>query len=103
MTACLRKAGFSVRLATHANWLLDSDIYGYALQVANLPFTNADELADMTQDVYLPQFPPEEYPYLNESATLLMQDGYDPADEFAYGLDLILNALELDRRTQSGR
>lgn len=95
--ACLRKAGFSVRMATHANWLLDSYVYGFALQEANLPFGNADELADMTHDVYLPQLPAAAYPYLNEAATELMQADYDPAGEFLYGLDLILDALERSR------
>jgi AcrR family transcriptional regulator len=94
VTACLRRAGFSVEMATHANWLLDTCIYGYALQETTLPFDTAEELADMVEDVFLPQIPPEEYPYLNESATTLMEAGYDPAEEFTFGLDLILDALE---------
>lgn len=93
-TACLRKAGFSVRTATHANWLLNSYVYGYALQAASLPFDTADELAEMTEDVYLPQLPPDEFPYLNESAAALVTAGYDPAEEFTFGLDLVLAALE---------
>lgn len=92
--ACLRKAGFSVAMATHANWLLDSYVYGYALQVVSLPFDSADELADMVEGVYLPQLPADEFPYLNESAAALVATGYDPADEFGFGLDLILDALE---------
>ena len=98
VTATLRKAGFSVRMATHANWLLDSYIYGFALQETNLPFDDAAELADMAQDVFLPQLSPEAYPYLHESTIELMQGGYDPAEEFTYGLDLILDVLERDRR-----
>ena len=94
VTASLRRAGFSVQMATHANWLLDSYIYGHALQEATLAFADAGELGDMIQEVFLPQLPPEEYPYLNESATVLMESGYDPAGEFTYGLDLILAALE---------
>lgn len=92
--ACLRRAGFSVAMATHANWLLDSYVYGYALQVVSLPFDSADELADMVEGVYLPQLPADEFPYLNESAAALVATGYDPADEFGFGLDLILDALE---------
>ena len=92
--ACLRKAGFSVAMATHANWLLDSYVYGYALQVVSLPFDSADELADLVEGVYLPQLPADEFPYLNESAAALVATGYDPADEFGFGLDLILGALE---------
>jgi AcrR family transcriptional regulator len=94
VTACLRKAGFSVVMATHANWLLDSYVYGFALQEASVPFDDAAELADMTTDVFLPQLPPEEFPYLNESAAALVAAGYDPAEEFIFGLDLVLAALE---------
>ena len=94
VTACLRRAGFSVLTATHANWLINSYVYGYALQAASLPFDTADELADMTEGVYLPQLPPDEFPYLNESAAALVAAGYDPAEEFIFGLDLVLAALE---------
>lgn len=94
ITACLRRAGFSPLMATHANWLISSQIYGYALQEASLPFDTADELADMTENVYLPQLPPDEFPYLNESAAALLAEGYDPAEEFLFGLDLVLAALE---------
>ncbi|GAB3548641.1 TetR/AcrR family transcriptional regulator C-terminal domain-containing protein [Arthrobacter tumbae] len=94
VTACLRGAGFPVLMATHANWLIDSLVYGYALQEASLPFDTADEFADMGEDVYLPQLPPGEFPYLNESAAALLAAGYDPAEEFIFGLDLILSALE---------
>ena len=93
-TACLRRAGFSALTATHANWLLNSYVYGYALQAASLPFDTADELAEMTEDVYLPQLPPDEFPFLNESAAALVAAGYDPAEEFTFGLDLVLAALE---------
>lgn len=94
VTACLRRAGFGIVMAAHANWLLDSYVYGFALQEASLPFDTAGELADLTEDVYLPQLPADEFPYLHESAAALMADGYDPAGEFDFGLDLILVALE---------
>ena len=92
--ACLREAGFCVEMATHAYWLLDSYVYGFALQEASLPFDTAEEFADMGEDVYMPQLPPDQYPYLNEAAATLLAAGYDPADEFTFGLDLILGALE---------
>ena len=94
VTACLRRAGFSIEMATHANWLLNSHVYGYALQEANLPFETAEELADMTEDVYLPQIPADRYPYLHESGAHLMASGYDPSQEFLFGLDLVIDALE---------
>jgi AcrR family transcriptional regulator len=102
VTACLRKAGFSVLMATHANWLLDSYIYGFALQEASLPFDTAKELADITEDVYLPQLPPDEFPYLNESAAALVAAGFDPAEQFTFGLDLVLTALEPLRTSTHG-
>ena len=92
--ACLRKAGFSVAMATHANWLLDSYVYGFALQEAGLPFDTADELAHMAEDVYLPQLPPDEFPYLNESAAALAAAGQGPDEEFTFGLELVLAGLE---------
>lgn len=94
VTACLRRAGFTVVMATHANWLLDSYVYGFVLQEASLPFDSAEGLAEMTEGVYLPQIPVDAFPYLNESAAALVAVGYDPAEEFLFGLDLILDALE---------
>lgn len=94
VTGCLRRAGFSVLMATHASWLLDSYVYGFALQETSVPFDGAEELAGMVEDVYLPQLPPDVFPYLNESAAELVAVGYDPAEEFVFGLDLILDALE---------
>lgn len=99
VTACLRRAGFPVLMATHANWLLDSYVYGFALQAASLPFDTADEFADMAEDVFLPQLPADEFPYLNESAAALLAAGYDPTEEFDFGLDLVLTALEPLRAT----
>ena len=101
VTACLRRAGFSVLAATHANWLLNSYVYGHALQEASLPFETAEELAGMTEDVYLPQLPPQEFPYLNESAVALVAANYDPGEEFRFGLDLVLDALEPLRTSAS--
>lgn len=94
VTACLRQAGFSVEMATHANWLIDSYVYGFALQEASLPFDTAEELAEMAEHVFVPQLDPDEYPYLNETAVTLFEEGYDPAGEFTFGLDLILDGLE---------
>ena len=94
VTACLRKAGFSVVMATHAHWMLDGYVYGFALQASSLPFDSADEFADMAADVFLPQLPPDQFPFLNESAAALVAAGYDPAEEFVFGLDLVLAGLE---------
>jgi hypothetical protein len=36
----------------------------------------------------------DEFPYLDESAAALVAAGYDPEEEFTFGLDLVLAALE---------
>jgi hypothetical protein len=97
--ACLRRAGFSIEMAVHANWLLDGYVYGFVLQEVGLPFGTANAFADLAVDVYLPQLPPDQYPFLNEAAATLAAAGYGPADEFTFGIDLILDAPEGLRTT----
>lgn len=92
--ACLRRAGFSVMMATRAHWMLDSYVYGSALQDVSLPFDTADELAGMAEDVYLPQIDAQEYPHLHEAAIALVTAGHDPQQQFVFGLDIILAGLE---------
>jgi AcrR family transcriptional regulator len=90
---CLRRAGFSVRMAAHAFALLDSYIYGFALQQANLPFDTGEEAAAVAESIF-GQLPPGAYPHLTEMALEhVLQPGYDFADEFLFGLELILDAL----------
>jgi AcrR family transcriptional regulator len=91
---CLRGAGFSVELTAHAYSLLDSYIYGFALQEASLPFGTPEETAQVTKDI-AGQMPADEYPHLAELATAhILQPGYQYGSEFEIGLDLILDALE---------
>jgi AcrR family transcriptional regulator len=91
---CLRRAGFSIELTAHAYALLDSYIYGFALQEASLPFGTPEETAQVTQDIYA-QFSAGQYPYLTELAVAhVLQPGYSFSDEFETGLDLILDSLQ---------
>jgi hypothetical protein len=91
---CLRGAGFSVELTAHAYSLLDSYIYGFALQEASLPFGTAEETGQVTQEI-AGQFAADQYPHLTELATgHVLQPGYHYGNEFEIGLDLILDALE---------
>jgi AcrR family transcriptional regulator len=91
---CLREAGFSVELTAHAYSLLDSYIYGFALQEASLPFDTGEEAAQVAQDISA-MMPGGEYPYLAEIAAVhVLQPGYQYGEEFETGLDLILDALE---------
>ena len=95
---CLREAGFSIEDATHASWLLDSYIYGFAIQEAGLPFGTPEQLAEMAE-IVLPQVSAAEYPRLNEAAVAGYASGYGYTDEFEFGLDLILDGLERLRNT----
>jgi hypothetical protein len=98
---CLRHAGFSVGMAAHAFSLLDSYIYGFALQEASLPFHTAEESAELAQAI-MSQMPPGEYPHLTElTVEHVLRPGYDYLDEYRFGLDLILDGLERTRDTSS--
>ena len=98
----LRNAGFPVELAAHAYSLLDSYIYGFALQEASLPFHTPEETAEVAQEI-MAVFPADDYPHLAEIATEhVLQPGYDYGDEFLYGLDLILDGLARARATAGG-
>jgi len=91
---CLRNAGFSLELAAHAYSALDSYIYGFALQERGLPFDSPEEAAELAQ-VMSAQFPADEYPHLAEfTLGHVLQPGYDFADEYEFGLDLVLDGLE---------
>lgn len=94
MLGCLRTAGFSLAATAHAASLLDSYVYGFALQEASLPFTTPEETARVTRQI-ASQMPAGEYPYLAEMAAgHILQPGYSYASEFEIGLDLILGSLD---------
>jgi AcrR family transcriptional regulator len=90
----LREAGFSIEMAAHAFSALDSYIYGFALQEASLPFSTAEETAEVAEMI-LNQFPAGEYPHLTElTVEHVLQPDYDYGNEFEFGLDVILDGLE---------
>jgi AcrR family transcriptional regulator len=90
----LRKAGFAVDMAAHAFSVMDGFIYGFALQQMNLPSHTSEEAAELAENI-LRELPADKYPHLAEMITEhAMKPGYDYADEFEFGLDLILAGLE---------
>jgi AcrR family transcriptional regulator len=93
----LRAAGFSVVMTAHAYSLLDSYIYGFAMQEPSLPFDTGEETAELAQKI-MAEFASGQYPHLTELAVEhVMQPGYDYGHEFEFGLDLILDGLERAR------
>ena len=100
----LRQAGFTIEIAAHAFSVIDSYVYGFAQQQQNLTYTNAEEAAVVADDI-LGRLPAEDYPHLAEMIVEhALKPGYDYAEEFGFGLDLILDGLErsqLSARRQS--
>ncbi|MGW0706101.1 TetR/AcrR family transcriptional regulator [Streptomyces sp. NPDC002643] len=92
----LRSGGFSVPMAAHAVSLIDSYLYGFVLQELSLPFKETTELEEVTGAI-LREMPADAHPHLTELATEhVLKPGYDYADEFTFGLTLILDALHPD-------
>ncbi len=88
-------------MAAHASSVLDSYIYGFALKQKSMGFKTSEEVARVAEKI-VRRMPVREYPHLTEMAIQhVLQPGYDYADEFEFGLDLILGALEKGRESPS--
>ncbi len=95
----LRAAGFTVDMAAHAFSVIDGYIYGFALQQINLPSHTSEEAVELAGTI-LRQLPADKYPHLAEMIVEHgMKPGYDYAEEFEFGLDLILDGVERLRDT----
>ena len=95
----LRANGFSLRMALHAFSVLDSYIYGFALQEINLPFDGPDEIQDVAQALGDLR---AVYPNLADTITeLVMGADYAFGEEFDFGLTLILDGLDAKRDDDS--
>ena len=93
----LRAAGFSRGMTAHAYALIDSYTYGFALQEAGLPFDGPDTVDQVAQPI-MDQLTAGNYPTMVDmTVNYYLQSGYDFADEFEFGLDLILNNLHTRR------
>ncbi|MET3768618.1 AcrR family transcriptional regulator [Marisediminicola sp. UYEF4] len=89
----LMMSGFSAALATHAFSAIDAYVYGFALTESSLPFQPGDGAEAAFAATVAPAA--ELYPHLARSlAELLGDGGYAFADEFDYGLELLLESLE---------
>jgi hypothetical protein len=98
----LRGGGFSVTMTAHAYALLDSYVYGFALQEAALPFDGPETVARVAEPM-MRLFSDGAYAHLVElAAEHVLQSGYDFSDEFEFGLELILNGLAMSTSTMAG-
>jgi AcrR family transcriptional regulator len=90
---CLRRGGLSFELTAHAYAIIDSYLYGFALQEANLPFGGGEEIGELAEDI-MSAMPVEDYPHLVEfTINVALQPGYSFGKSFEYGLDLIIEGL----------
>lgn len=88
----LRRAGFPIHVALHAYSALDSYVYGFARQQANL--SSGEPGSPKTAAQLLSEVPTDQFPHLTEVITHYIQHGgYDPAADFDFGLTLILDSL----------
>ncbi|MEM9071811.1 MAG: TetR/AcrR family transcriptional regulator [Myxococcota bacterium] len=94
----LREAGFSWAMADHAWNVIDSFVYGFTLQRLNFPF-DADEYANVAAS-YLPSISAEEFPYLRGMTREVAEGRHDGLQDFAFGLDLVLDGLARLRSTE---
>ena len=90
----LRSAGFSIQDAVHAFWLLDSYVYGHVIQETTLSPGRTSPPGTESPAAVLEQATMAEYPHLVEVAEHALGSDYSVDQEFRYGLDLILDALE---------
>lgn len=92
--ACLRRNGLSVALASHAFSAIDAYVYGFVLTELNLPFGADKSAAEFVAEIK-DMLPADEYPHLVEMITeQVVGKDYVYSDEFAFGLDLVLDGLE---------
>jgi AcrR family transcriptional regulator len=90
---CMRRAGFSVELAAHSYAVLDSYVFGFVHTELTLPFEGAEETQEVAGEIFS-GLPEGAFPYLVELATThVMRPGYAYANEFPFGLELVLDGL----------
>ena len=97
---CFRDGGLSLELAAHAYAVIDSYVYGFALEEAHLPGGGGEEIVEMAAEMAAAHF--GAYPHLSEFTTEhVLRPGYHFGNSFEFGLDLILDGLDRASRGQS--
>jgi len=90
---CLRRGGLSLQLTAHAYAILDSYLYGFALEEASLPSGGGEGIQELAADI-VAVFDADEYPNIAEfTIEHVMKPGYGFGASFEFGLDLIIEGL----------
>ena len=94
----LRAAGFPIADAAHALWTVDAFVYGHAIQEQNVPFTSSAE-ATAADPAVLDGLRASGLSALAELAEHVAATDVHTDDEFAFGLELVLDGLAERLRT----
>ncbi len=84
----LRERGFTVRAAAQVLAFLDAYVYGFVLQELALP-SDPTPLTEVLRG----REEPSPFPHLQAVVVQVVDAGYDFADEFEVGLDLLLDGI----------
>ncbi|WP_236623302.1 TetR/AcrR family transcriptional regulator [Demequina mangrovi] len=91
--ATLDRAGMPLPLVAHAYAVLDSFVYGFAMQEANLAVQSGEADAELAEEIAA-AFDPGAYPMMTRFAMEhAMRPDFNFGDSFDYGLDLLLDGL----------
>ncbi|MDH5753389.1 MAG: TetR/AcrR family transcriptional regulator C-terminal domain-containing protein [Deltaproteobacteria bacterium] len=97
MSGCLRRTGFSYGMIIRALYVMDSYIYGHALQESASPFENMEEVKDLVQTLQ-GTIPIKEFPNLVEFMREYVLKGdinrLHPENSFRFGLEMIIDGLD---------
>ena len=104
MLATLARGGLPLPLMAHGYAILDSFVYGFAIEEANLPGQGGHEgLADVAEQI-AEVFASGEYPQMTRLAMEhVSQPDYSFGASFEVGLDMILDGLEAACHASGGQ
>ncbi len=99
---CFRGGGLSLELTAHAYAIIDSYVYGFALEEAHLPGGGGTEIVEMAAEMSADYF--SGYPHLTEFTTEhVLRPGYHFGNSFEFGLDLIIEGLDQASKSTGNR
>ncbi len=96
----LREAGFSAAMVAHVIALLDSYVYGFAVQESSLPVQPEEDVSELAREL-IDSYSTDDLPNITWLATSqVLNADYSFSAEFEYGLNLLLEAVA--RRVEPG-
>lgn len=97
----MRQAGVPEELACRGFHAVTMHVYGFALQVVDMPGPRSEELRGLGRNA-LAELDQTTFPYLTEHIQFHL-DGRDQRNDFKYMLDLIIDGLVRDLDTETGQ